>query len=166
MGRPKTSWVKARLVLDAKAQGASHREAAVAGGVSVNTVTAIIREYGVMPIRERKIRESSLTPEEREEIMIGIRLDLSDAEIARRIGRHRSPVGRETCRQICRGGGPDAYRASRAQDRADRSTCRSRRRWFETQPWLWQIVCEKVTVERWSPEQISGWLRITSPDQP
>ncbi len=161
MGRPKTSWEKARRVLDAKARGATNVEAAAAGGVSVNTVTAIIREYGVMPRRERNTRENLLTPEEREEIMIGIRLDLSNAEIGRRIGRHRSTVGRE----IDRGGGRDVYRAAKSQDRADRSACRPRRRWFQTRPWLWQIVIDKTT-ETWSPEQIAGWLRITYPDQP
>jgi transposase, IS30 family len=162
MGRPKTSWEKARRVLDAKAQGASHREAAEAGGVSINTVTAIIREYGVMmPKRDRKTRDISLTPQEREEIMIGIRLDLTNAEIARRIGRHRSTVGRE----IKQGGGRDVYRAAQSQDRADRSTRRCRPRWFQTRPWLWQLVIDK-TIETWSPEQTAGWLRITYPDQP
>ena len=160
MGRPKTSWDRARRVLDAKAEGASHREAAETGGVSINTVTAIVREYGVMPKRERKTREISLTPDEREEIMVGIRLDLTNAEIGRRIGRHRSTVGRE----IERGGGRDVYRAAKSQDRADRSTRRPRLRWFQTRPWLWQLVIDK-TLERWSPEQTAGWLRITYPDQ-
>lgn len=162
MGRPKTSWEKVRLVLEAKARGASHREAAGTGGVSVNTVTSIVAEYGVMPIRERTIRSSSLTPEDREEILVGLRMNLKNAEIARRIGRHRSTVGRE----IAANGGRERYRPSRAQDRADRNTRRCRARWFETRPWLWQLVISKVTVEVWSPEQVAGWLRIVYPDQP
>ncbi len=162
MGRPKTAWAKVRLVLDAKARGATHREAGRLAGVSPNTVTAIVSEYGVMPVRQRCIREGSLTPEDREEIMIGIRNRLTNAEIARMVGAHRGTIGRE----IKRNGGRERYRASHAQDRADRHARRSRPRWFETRPELWQLVCELLIGECWSPEQISSWLRRTHPDEP
>lgn len=162
MARPRTAWAKARLVLDAKARGATNREAALVGGVSPNTVIAIVGEYGVMPIRERCIREGSLTPEDREEIMIGIRNRLRDAEIARIVGVHRGTIGRE----IEHNGGRERYRASHAQDRADRRARRTRRRWWESRPELWQLVCDKLIDEWWSPEQISVWLRRTHPDQP
>lgn len=162
MARPRTAWAKARLVLDAKARGATNREAALVGGVSPNTVIAIVGEYGVMPIRERCIREGSLTPEDREEIMIGIRNRLRDAEIARIVGVHRGTIGRE----IEHNGGRERYRASHAQDRADRRARRTRRRWWESRPELWQLVCDKLIDDWWSPEQISVWLRRTHPDQP
>jgi IS30 family transposase len=162
MGRPKIAWAKARLVLEAKARGATHREVGRLVGVSPNTVTAIVNEYGVMPIRQRCVREGSLTPEDREEIMIGIRNGVSNAEIARGVGVHRGTVGRE----IERNGGRVRYRASHAQDRADRKARRSRPRWFESRPELWRLVCEKLIGECWSPEQVAGWLRRAFPGEP
>ncbi|SDI43663.1 helix-turn-helix domain-containing protein [Nonomuraea jiangxiensis] len=52
-----------------------------------------------------------LTYEDRRKIAEGLAEGLSYAEIARRLGRPRSTVGRE----IARNGGPHAYRAARAQ---------------------------------------------------
>ncbi|SEN55930.1 helix-turn-helix domain-containing protein [Nonomuraea pusilla] len=52
-----------------------------------------------------------LTYEDRRTIAEGLREGLAYAEIARRLGRPRSTVGRE----IARNGGPHGYRAARAQ---------------------------------------------------
>ncbi|MET9343721.1 helix-turn-helix domain-containing protein [Nonomuraea sp. NPDC003804] len=62
-----------------------------------------------------------LTYEERRKIAEGLAERLPYAEIARRLGRPRSTVGRE----IARNGGPYGYRAARAQHAAGR---RARRR--------------------------------------
>ncbi|MET7339291.1 helix-turn-helix domain-containing protein [Nonomuraea sp. NPDC005650] len=52
-----------------------------------------------------------LTAEDRRRIAEGLAADLTYAEIARRLGRSRSTVTRE----IARNGGPNGYRAARAQ---------------------------------------------------
>jgi len=61
-----------------------------------------------------------LTAPEREEIRVGICKGDKDATIARRLGRHRSTIGRE----ITRNGGRHAYTAASAQDRADTQRAR------------------------------------------
>ena len=97
----------------------------------------------------------------REEIRAGIVRCDSDAEIARRIEVHRCTVGRE----VRAGGGRDAYRAFRAQDRADRAALRPRGRWVESRPQLWSTVVGLLAA-RWSPEQIAGHLRNSHPGAP
>ena len=80
----------------------------------------------------------------------------------------RSPAGSDVIdlwREIRTNGGRDRYRAFRAQDRADQAARRPKARWFETRPWLWQLVLVKLVVETWSPEQIALWLRKTHPDE-
>ena len=162
MSRRKTPWAQARLALRAVALGASHREAAVVAGVSSTTVGTLITEYGMVCNRERKPRPDSLTVEEREEIMLGIRAGESDAVIGRRLSRHRGSIGRE----IAAGGGRQVYRAWKSQDRADRAARRTRPAWTTTRPWLWDAVVELLKTEQWSPEQIAAKIRADHPDDP
>lgn len=92
---------------------------------------------------------------------MGIDRGESDAVIARRIGCHRATVGRE----IRANGGRGAYRAFRAQERADGLARRPKRRWFEERPWLWDEVVTLLRA-KWSPEQIARRLRHEHPDEP
>ena len=162
MGRPKTPWAQARIALMAYGRGASLAEAGVVAGVSYMTVFRLVEEHGVVMLRERKHRENALTLEEREEIRVGIENDESDSDIGRRLGRHRGTIGRE----IAAGGGRDAYRGFRAQNRADEAAGRVRKQWWENRPWLWDIVWDLLVNEKWSPEQISKRLKRDHPDDP
>lgn len=160
MGRPKTPWLVAREALLALSRGLTIREAAELSGLGTRTVDGLIREHGRMShVAVYRPRRGVLSGDEREEIRAGIERSESDAVIAGRLGRHRSTVWRE----IKANGGRQGYRAFRAQDRAALRARRCRPLWFETRPELWQLVEEKLQL-RWSPQQISRWLRIEFPD--
>jgi len=130
--------------------------------VSAASVVKIVRDNAdVCSSRQFKVRPGSLTEEERLQIYDGIRDRCSDAEIGRRLGRHRGTIGRE----ISRNGGRDRYRPYAAERRAEDQASRPRPLWFTTRPGLWEVVLTKVCL-LWSPEQIMLWLRIEYPDQP
>src|SRR6201999_353202 len=91
------------------------------------------------------------------------------AEIARRIGVHRSTVGRE----IQRGATviPDrhpVYRATMAQTRAEwraRKSGQAQQTKLAAHPRLRRVVQDWLELER-SPEQIAGRLSLDFPDEP
>jgi IS30 family transposase len=143
-------------------RGVTWREAAASVGVSTMTLWRRFQDESVVVLRDRIARQDALTLEEREEIRVGVEADETDAAIGRRLGRHRGTIGRE----IRANGGREGYRAFRAQDRADTAARRPKRRWFETRPWLWDEVQALLRTGRWSPEQISAWLRREHPDDP
>jgi IS30 family transposase len=111
---------------------------------------------------ERNRRPTALTSAEREEIRVGIEAGLSDAEIARRLGRHRGSVGRE----IAANGGRRAYRAWSAERRAARQAARPKPGWTLTRPQVWAEVVAVMRAKKWSPEQLAAHLRRSYPDQP
>jgi IS30 family transposase len=139
-----------------------HAEAAALAGISINTLRRRLVEESVVVLRDRKPRPDALTLDEREEVRVGIDRGESDAEIARRLGRHRGTIGRE----IKAGGGRRRYRAYLAQERADVAAERPKRSWTETRPWLWEQVQTLLRTNKWSPEQISRRLRRDHPDEP
>jgi transposase, IS30 family len=102
------------------------------------------------------MRYHQITPEERY-TLAALRTQqprLSKAEIARRMGRHPSTIGRE----LHRNASPhDAgYRAGRAQERTN-SRRSHKRGWSKFCVAEWMLV-EDLLAERLSPEQISGRL--------
>jgi len=161
MARPKTRWRIARLALLALSRGATVTQAGEVAGVSTSTVSSLVREYGRMTLRDRTARQNALTLAEREEIRVGIDRGESDAQIAVRLGRHRSTVWRE----VKANGGRGGYRAFRAQERTDRAARRPRASWVQTRPVLWETVVDLLR-ERWSPEQISKRLSRDHRDDP
>lgn len=113
---------------------------------------------GIVPAVRHRSR-LALSFIEREEISRGLSAGESIRHIATQIGRAPSTVSRE----ITRHGGQKKYRAtvadSAAWDRALRpKLCR-----LAVHDKLQKIVAEQLSLD-WSPEQISGWLRVQFPD--
>lgn len=162
MGRPRIAWSVARVALRAVASGSSSAEAALVAGISERSVCRLVGDHGVPVIRATKPRATDLTIEDREAIFEGIITKASNAEIGRRIGRHRGTVGAE----IKRNGGRDAYRPHRAQAAAVERARRVRPTWIDTRSWLWDEVVALIRTKKWSPEQISKRFRRDHPDDP
>src|SRR4051794_7513574 len=104
-----------RPALEAVARGMTQADAASMVGVSVSTIERRIRAEGVVVLRTHKQRQGALTLNDREEIRVGLERAESYADIAARIAKHRCTVWRE----VTANGGRNAYRAYRAQQRAD-----------------------------------------------
>ncbi|WP_037992927.1 IS30 family transposase [Teredinibacter turnerae] len=79
---------------------------------------------------------------------------LSQAEIARRMGRSPSTISRELKRNRTNAG---IYTASKAVSRTSRVRRESRRKWYFSDAEL-QIVVALIRLD-WSPEQVSLWLK-------
>ena len=94
-----------------------------------------------------------ITSEERYTIAALRREGFCSAEIARRLGRHRSTISREVRRNSSPSDG--CYRPSKAIERTNGRRSRSRR----NQYFDFALVEKKLKAD-WSPEQISGHLRL------
>ena len=162
MGSARLPWSVVVVGLRARARGATWPEAEAIAGVSWKTLHRRWIEESGLVLRDRKPRSGALSLEDREEIRVGIERRESDAQIGRRLGRHRGTIGRE----IAAGGGRQRYRAFRAQDRADQAARRPKPRWFESRPWLWVEVQALLRTKKWSPEQIARRFRWEHPDEP
>lgn len=128
-------------------------------GLAPASVFSYLRYHGGIEPRARCRRLGSLTIAEREEISRGVAAGKSLRGIACSIGRSPSTVSRE----ISRNGGTDRYRALDAERAAWRRSRRRKPFRLVTNSRLRSIVVEKLESD-WSPEQISGWLAVTYPD--
>ena len=131
-------------------------------GVSPSTLYRRLAAQRDPVIIERKRRPQALSAGEREEIRVGIEAGQTDAEIARRLGRHRGSIGRE----IAANGGRRAYRAWSAERRAAHQAARPKPGWTATRPEVWAEVVAVLRAKKWSPEQIAAHLRRAHPDSP
>jgi IS30 family transposase len=142
---------------------AGHSMKPTARGLGLPTSTVrsyLVRCGGIRPVARRR-SAGRLSLVEREEISRGLAAGLSLRVIAAGLGRAPSTVSRE----VAAHGGRRGYRAARADQqawsRARRpQTCKLARR---TE--LRDIVAGKLQ-QRWSPQQIAGWLKTTYPDVP
>lgn len=130
---------------------------------STSINTRIRAAGGIRPYHHRR-GPNHLTAEEREEISRGLAAGRSLRAIARQLARAPSTISRE----VAANGGPNGYRAAKA-DQADQAAAVRRRRpkvcKLVASPRLRALVTAKL-ADRWSPEQIAGWLKRTNPGRP
>jgi IS30 family transposase len=115
------------------------------------------RTGGIRPV-PRCRPQLRLSTTEREEISRGLAAGVSARVIAASLGRAPSTVTRE----IVGNGGREGYRAQLADVGAWERARRPKPTKLSTLPGLRAMVEEKLEL-RWSPEQISGWLRDRFP---
>jgi len=142
-------------------RGLSFREAGLVAGLHGETVRRWVDDAGGMRCERVLDRCGSLSLEERESIRVGLALKQSMREIALGLGRAPSTVSRE----IARNGGIDAYRAVKAQQRADAAAARPKALWFQDNPLVWRLV-QHWLKRLWSPPQISVKLKQAFANRP
>jgi transposase, IS30 family len=158
-GRPESLLSVRRSFWRLIVSGASTGVAAEAVGVSERVGDRWFSQAGGMsPISLDEPSSRSLSLFEREEIMLGQARGEAPSEIARRLGRHRSTVGREIARNSARKY-PRGYRAVLAQAKAEDRARRPKTSRLATEGALRDYVQDKLTCrQHWSPEQISRRL--------
>jgi IS30 family transposase len=77
----------------------------------------------------------------------------NNAQIARKLGRHRSTIGRELKRNKRIG----RYRPDEAQEMTQGRRWKSRRRWYFSDQQFSLAI--RLIREEWSPEQVSDWFK-------
>ncbi len=151
---------KARIAL-LWAEGASRSLMREEVGVSRHVVLRQIRRLERRPPPEPARSRLRFSLVEREEISRGLAAGESLRSIAGRLGRAPSSVSRE----VVRNGGRRRYRACRADRDALRRAHRPKPAKLATCARLRRVVEAKLAL-RWSPQEISGWLVRTFPDDP
>jgi len=100
------------------------------------------------------VKYRQLTPEQRYQIWLGLKMRMRRSEIAREIGVHRSTVTRELRRNES---GRWKYNPSRAERFARERHQRKRKHRIDRQTWT---RVERLLKIEWSPEQISKRLKL------
>src|SRR6202166_450828 len=118
----------------------------------------LARHGGIAPPVRRRSRRA-LTLAEREDISRGIASGCSMRVIAQHLSRASSTVSRE----VARHGGRAQYRANEADCQAWESALRPKVCRLALHEKLRTLVASKL-MQDWSPEQISGWLKQSYPD--
>ena len=137
-------------------QGRSGSEAAQLVGVSLSCGSLWFIDAGSVTVIEHvPISSRYIDQDDRIEIADGLARGESVKLIASRIGKCFQSVYRE----IARNRKPDgSYQPCFAHNRAHLSRRRPKARAFELDPVLRKVVAAKL-AKRWSPAQISRWLR-------
>ena len=140
-------------------KGDSMRVIAGLFGRGHSSVQRIFSDAGGIRPRQRCRSRLALKFSEREEISRGIVAGHSIRSIAASLGRAPSTVSRE----LKRNGGRRDYRAGKAERAAWTRAHRHKIcKLVQNRP-LARIVAKKL-IQRWSPEQIAGWLKKTYPE--
>ena len=141
-----------------KAGQSLHEIGRVFGKDHVSIQFMLAQHGGIAPTSRRR-SPLTLTLGERENISRGIACGSSIREIAKALQRAVSTVSRE----VARHGGRPLYRAKEADHQAWESALRPKRCLLAIHGKLQRIVASKLILD-WSPEQISGWLKIQYPE--
>ena len=142
-----------------RADGVSEAEIGRRLGLPKRTVSKYLQRVGGIRPRPRRRAERCLTLAEREEISRGLARGESARAIGRSLGRPHTTVSRE----IDRCGGRGRYRAHAAERVAWDRARRPRATKLELCGELRELVIERLGQDH-SPQQISGWLRLSYPD--
>jgi len=139
--------------------GQSLHEIGRAFGKSHVSIHFMLSQHGGIVPAARRRALLTLTLAEREGISRGIACGSSIRDIARGLDRAASTVSRE----VARHGGRPLYRAAAADHQAWESALRPKTCLLAIHEKLRTIVASKLILD-WSPEQISGWLKIEYPN--
>jgi IS30 family transposase len=142
-------------------KGETLSDIAHAIGKNTGSLHGLLARHGGIAPRVRVRSRLALTLAEREEISRSIVVGLSVRQIANHLDRAPSTISRE----INRHGGREAYRATVADAEAWKRGVRPKPFRLRQLPSLCEIVSVKLEA-KWSPEQISGWLKTEYPDDP
>ncbi len=125
---------------------------------SPSKVFFYLKRHGGMAPAEQSRATNRLSLAEREEISRALSAGLSLRSIATRLRRSPSTISRE----VSRNGGYQAYRANIADQETWGRAMRPKPSVLEHRPQLCALIEEKL-IQRWSPCQIAGWLKIAFP---
>jgi IS30 family transposase len=139
--------------------GQSLHEIGRAFGKSHVVIHFLLARHGGIAPTARRRSLLALTLAERENISRGIASGSSLRDIAKHLERAVSTVSRE----VARHGGRPQYRAHEADHRAWELALRPKPCLLARKGKLQKIVASKLILD-WSPEQISGWLKMQYPE--
>src|SRR5690349_7104109 len=128
-------------------------------GKDQHVIYFLLARHGGIAPRARRRSPVALMLAEREEISRGIASGQSLGAIAQHLHRAVSTVSRE----VARHGGRSQYRASEADSQAWESALRPKPCRLATHSKLQQMVASKL-MQDWSPQQVSGWLKMEYPN--
>ncbi|PHR56104.1 MAG: IS30 family transposase [Robiginitomaculum sp.] len=159
MGRPGLSLSQKKDLWTRWSSGQTLSEIGRALGIHAGSVHGVLAASGGIAPTDRKRSVRCLGLTEREEISRGLAEGFSLRSIAKRLNRAVSTV----CREVTRNGGRKHYRAVQADKNAWNRALRPKTCLLSKAPALCQLVASKL-AKQWSPQQISGWLRIKYED--
>jgi transposase, IS30 family len=153
---------RVRVVLDQLAAGMGPPRAARAAGVSVSYAYKLHRKMGGV-YRPPGVTYSAryLDREERYELARLRDSGLSMRQVAARLGRSPSTISRE----LARNNGAGGYQPERAHRMAWEAQQRPKQSRLAKNPALCAVV-QQMLDRRYSPEQVSGRLKVLYPDDP
>ena len=142
-------------------QGLSGSRASLAVGVSLSCGSKWFVDAGGVSFIEKPVSGRFINQDDRIEIADGLANGTGVKEIAARIGKSYQSVYREIARNRKDDG---TYQPWFAHSQAHERRRRGRLCRFEEYPELGRVVAEKL-AKRWSPSQISRWLKRRWPSR-
>ena len=160
MGRPGLSDQEKSELWRLWQAGQSLSDIGMALGKHAGSIHGVISlKGGISPFAKRR-SSRQLSLQEREQISRGLATNMSLRAIAKDLGRSPSTISRE----VSRNRGVLKYRAVIADEQAWERARRPKDCLLATRTKLCQTVASKLAM-KWSPEQVSGWLKREFPDE-